>query len=210
MFTDRCMGRLKAHRGLAPPISPSTHYVLMEIEAKEDTSRDAWLMALFDDGVVADGTMAQTSTQAASLWALRESISESLSSTGMPHKNDVALPIARLESFTHELEKLFVERYPDWEICLFGHIGDGNLHVNVMKPDAMPKAEFLAKTHDADRHLFELVQKHGGSISAEHGIGLLKKPWLGMTRSAAEIRLMHETKRVFDPKGILNPGKVLT
>ena len=98
------------------------------------------MSALFEDGVARDGTMAQNSTQARSLWELRESISESLSATGLPHKNDIALPVARLSAFCAELDAVFEQRYPGWELCLFGHIGDGNLHVNVMKPDAMGAA----------------------------------------------------------------------
>ena len=99
-------------------------------------------------------------------------------------------------------------RYAGWEICLFGHIGDGNLHLNVMKPDTLSKEEFLARTHEVDAHVFSLVQKHRGSISAEHGIGLLKKDFLHFTRTEHELALMRSMKAVFDPKGILNPGKV--
>jgi hypothetical protein len=129
------------------------------------------------------------SSQAAALWALREGISESLSATGLPHKNDIALPIAALERLLRRARRFFAARYPGWEICLFGHIGDGNLHVNVMKPDAMEKEDFLAKTHEADHAIFELVRTHGGSISAEHGIGLLKKPYLGYTALPEELAL---------------------
>ena len=103
---------------------------------------------------------------------------------------------------------MFAARYPGWEICLFGHIGDGNLHVNVMKPDAMDRAAFLAETHSADDVMFDLVRKHRGSISAEHGIGLLKKDFLHYTRTPAEIALMRAMKGVLDPKGTLNPGKI--
>ncbi|MEM9694627.1 MAG: FAD-binding oxidoreductase [Myxococcota bacterium] len=209
MFTAECMSRLERHRGLASPLDGADHYVLLEVEAPDDDLRDAWLAKLFEDGTVRDGTMGQDVAQAASLWALREGISESLSATGMPHKNDVALPVARLEDFTVALEALFADQYPGWEICLFGHIGDGNLHVNVMKPDNMPADAFLERTHAADRHIFELVRAHGGSISAEHGIGLLKKPWLHYTRSSGEIALMRRMKAMFDPKNTLNPGKVL-
>jgi FAD/FMN-containing dehydrogenase len=117
--------------------------------------------------------------------------------------------VAALEAFCAELDRVFVARYPGWEICVFGHIGDGNLHINVMKPDAMDKASFLAKTKEADRDLFALVKAHAGSISAEHGIGLLKKPYLSYSRAPAEIALMKAIKKTMDPKGILNPGKVL-
>ena len=119
-------------------------------------------------GLVTDGTQAQNAEQARGLWAYREGISESLSATGLPHKNDIALPISRLKKFCGELETLLAARYPGWELCLFGHIGDGNLHVNIMKPDALEKAAFLEKVHAVDADLMALVRSHAGSVSAEH------------------------------------------
>jgi FAD/FMN-containing dehydrogenase len=213
-FTDKCLARIARHRSVKPPFATpgsadgASHYVLLEVEARDADALDAWLGSLFERELVLDGVKAQHAGEAAQLWALREGISESLTATGMPHKNDISLPIAGLEAFCGELEQLFASRYPDWEICNFGHIGDGNLHVNVMKPDEMPKAEFLAKTKEADRHMFELVQRHRGSVSAEHGIGLLKKPYLGYSRSPREIEIFRAMKRALDPRGILNPGKV--
>ncbi len=210
MFTDRCLARLERHRGLRSPLSEEAPFhVLLEVEAPHRSALDGWLGEVLEREPVLDGTLAANHEQAAHLWSLREGISESLSATGLPHKNDVALPIAELPAFCAELDRVFEERYPGWEICLFGHIGDGNLHVNVMKPDAMAKPEFLAHVHDADRALFDLVRAHRGSISAEHGVGLLKKDWLGYTRSPAELALMRSLKRTFDPNGILNPGKIL-
>jgi FAD/FMN-containing dehydrogenase len=209
-FTDRCASRLERHRGLTPPFTEkASHYVLLEVEAAKPGALDGWLSGLFERGLVTDGTLAADSAQARNLWALREGISESLSATGMPHKNDIALPIAALGAFCGELETLLTERSQAFELCVFGHIGDGNLHVNIMKPEAMEKAEFLARTHEMDKSMFELVRKHAGSVSAEHGIGLLKRDWLGYSRAPAEIALMQQLKAVLDPHGILNPGKVL-
>jgi FAD/FMN-containing dehydrogenase len=211
-FTDLCLARVMRHRKVrAPfdaPATPSSHYVLLEVERTDADALEAWVTSLFDRGVVSDGTLAQHASQAAELWSLREGISESLSATGLPHKNDIALPVAVLEAFVAELGGVFSSRYPDWEVCLFGHIGDGNLHVNVMKPDALDKAEFHRRTKEADVTMFELVKKYGGSISAEHGIGLLKKAYLGYSRTPREIEAMRAIKRSLDPKGILNPGKV--
>ena len=183
--------------------------MLLEVEGGDEALFESWTTSLFERGLIEDGTMAQHSTQAAELWALREGISESLSATGLPHKNDVALPVAALEAFCADLGAVFASRYPGWEVCLFGHIGDGNLHINIMKPEGMEKPSFLAKTKDADHDLFALVKKHAGSISAEHGIGLLKKPYLGYSRSPDEMALMRSIKRALDPNGILNPGKVI-
>lgn len=208
-FTEACLKRVLSHRKLRAPFTErSSHYVLLELERGSDADREAWLASVFERGLVTDGVFAQHAGDARDLWALREGISESLSATGMPHKNDVAFPIATLAAFTRELHQVFEARYPNWEICVFGHIGDGNLHINIMKPDGMTPADFHAQTHEADRHMFELVKKHQGSISAEHGIGLLKKEFLGFSRTAEEIALMRGIKRVFDPKGIMNPGKI--
>ncbi|MBX7191514.1 MAG: FAD-binding oxidoreductase [Sandaracinaceae bacterium] len=209
VFTERCYARVQRHRGLSLPIATRTsHYVLVEVETSDAAALEAWLESLLVEDVVLDGTLAENVARAQAIWELREGISESLSATGLPHKNDIALPIAELEGFVAELEGLFAREWPGFEICLFGHIGDGNLHVNVMKPDAMSKEEFLGHAHAADEQMFALVRAHRGSISAEHGIGLLKKDFLGYTRTAEEIAIFRAIKAVLDPRGILNPGKV--
>lgn len=209
-FTERAAARVQRHRGLTPPFAVGQGcYVLIEVEATHREALEQWAAGLFEQELVSDGVLAHGRAQAAALWQLRESISESLSATGVLHKNDVALPIAVLAPFCAALDALFVERYPGWEVVLFGHIGDGNLHINVMKPDDLERAEFFARTGEADHALFALVRDHGGSISAEHGIGLLKKPYLAYSRSPEEIALLRAIKRAFDPKGILNPGKIL-
>jgi FAD/FMN-containing dehydrogenase len=218
-FSQRCLDRVVTHRKLRPPFTdPSNYYVLLEVEGDGTTEADAarlsaklepWLERVFSEQLAENGTLAQHSGEARDLWALREGISESLSGTGLPHKNDVSLPIAALDAFSTELEQFFHQRYQGWEICLFGHVGDGNLHINVMKPEAMERSEFFTKTKEVDRDLFAIVQRHGGSISAEHGIGILKKPFLSFTRSEGEMNVMRAVKRALDPNGILNPGKIL-
>lgn len=209
-FTDRCFARLSRHRGLSLPLETrSSHYVLLECEAIERGALETWLSALFAKDLVLDGVLAANAAQARALWELREGISESLSATGTPHKNDIALPIQALEGFTAELEDVFEREWPRFEICLFGHIGDGNLHVNVMKPPDMSKEDFLAHAHSSDAAMFELVARHRGSVSAEHGIGLLKKDFLRYSRGPAELALLQGIKRELDPDGLLNPGKIL-
>ncbi len=209
-FTDLCLARVTKHLGARPPFAAaSSHYVLVEIERPADAAvTEKWLEEVLESGFVTDGTMAQSSREAEEFWTLREGISESLASTGLPHKNDVALPIAALKPFCAELAEFFGTHYVGWEICNFGHIGDGNLHINIMKPESMPIPEFRTATKAVDRDLFELIRKYKGSISAEHGIGLLKKEFLSFTRTPHEIELFRAIKKIFDPKGILNPGKI--
>ena len=217
-FSQRCLERVMRHRTVRRPFAEaSEYYALLEVEGEGTSEADSarllerlepWLERVFSEGLATDGTLARHGGEARDLWTLREGISESLSATGLPHKNDVSLPVAALGAFTVDLEALFLERYPGWEICLFGHVGDGNLHINVMKPDDLEPKDFFARTKEVDHHVFALVQRHGGSISAEHGIGLLKKSFLGFTRSDAELRMMQLVKRALDPKSILNPGKI--
>jgi FAD/FMN-containing dehydrogenase len=111
-------------------------------------------------------------------------------------------------AFLREIDRVVAERYPDFEIAWFGHIGDGNLHLNILKPEGMAKAEFFARCREVNRWVFEAVARHGGSISAEHGVGMTKKEFLGYTRSPEEIEYMRGIKRAFDPNNVMNPGKI--
>lgn len=213
-LTRNCLECVTAHRGLRAPFAAETLvasgcYVLLEIDRASAGERlETWLgEALALDGIQ-DGTLAQNPREAKDLWSLREGISESLSARSIPHKNDLSLPLRALEPFCVELESWISTAYPGWEIYNFGHIGDGNLHLNILKPQALDLKEFLAKTTEVDKRVFELVKKHHGSVSAEHGIGLLKKKALPYSRSAVELALFHSIKSVLDPKGTLNRGKI--
>jgi FAD/FMN-containing dehydrogenase len=107
------------------------------------------------------------------------------------------------------MDALLREICPDFEVVWYGHIGDGNLHMNILKPPSLDLKSFEARSHEISSRTYALTRAIGGSISAEHGIGLLKRPWLDQVRSAAEIELMRGIKKVFDPAGIFNPGKLL-
>lgn len=208
-FSGRCLARVCQHRRVGRPFTiEAPFYALLEVEATSESAIEPWLLSSAVQSLALDATMAQDSTQKARLWLYRESISESIGATAFPHKNDIALPVRSLARFCAELEALYAERYPGWEVCLFGHVGDGNLHVNTLKPPDMPADEFVQHTRAADEVLFSLVQRYQGSIAAEHGIGLLKKPFLHYSRSAAELSVARGVKRALDPSGILNPGKI--
>jgi FAD/FMN-containing dehydrogenase len=207
-FSDLCLGYVMQRQHVGAPFArPSEFYVLMAVEG-DNSLLHAWLESVLAAGLVQDGTLGQDSSQARRLWAYRETISESLGALGFPHKNDVALPVNRLGAFYRELTALFRQQHADWQICVFGHLGDGSIHINAMKPPTMSVADFQARAAQADRAVFELVQRFDGSISAEHGIGLVKKPYLHYARSAAELQALKSLKATFDPRGILNPGKI--
>ncbi|MFT6892388.1 MAG: FAD/FMN-containing dehydrogenase, partial [Halioglobus sp.] len=123
-------------------------------------------------------------------------------------KNDISTVISSVPEFLSEVESVVNDAYPDFEIVWFGHIGDGNVHLNVLKPDSLSMDEFQQRCGKVSKWVFEIVQRYGGSVSAEHGVGLLKKEYLPYSRSELEIQLMRQIKLAFDPKGIMNPGKI--
>ena len=208
-----CLEAVTWNLGLKSPFQDRHGaYVLLELERPQtehaQAELDSWLEGLFEKGLILDGTLAQSPREARELWMLREGIAESLTRKAFLHKNDIALPITELEAFTQAMIELFQTKYPGIELHLFGHIGDGNLHVNALKPDDMTKEDFLARAKKADADLFELTTRYQGSVSAEHGIGLLKKEALAYSRSPAELTLFRGLKKVLDPAGLLNPGKI--
>jgi FAD/FMN-containing dehydrogenase len=119
------------------------------------------------------------------------------------------VPVADLQKFITEWESLFSIKYPNWELYVFGHFGDGNLHIHAVKPPDLSVDDFYKNTQKVDADLFNLVRKFGGSVSAEHGIGVLKKPYLKYSKSEQEIEIFRQVKRILDPKNLLNPGKII-
>lgn len=210
-FTDVALRHVLAHGGQAPFAGTYPYYVVTEF-AGGDEATEAAAMAAFEhcmeQGWIVDGVISQSGAQAAQLWRLREGITESIARY-TPYKNDVSVRISAMPAFLARAQALLGQAYPQYEVVWFGHIGDGNLHINVLKPADVDGAEFVAHCEQVTRLLAQALQEHGGSISAEHGIGLVKKPYLGSIRSPEEIALMRGIRRVFDPNGILNPGKLL-
>jgi glycolate oxidase subunit GlcD len=210
-FSHQAMGHVLAHSQVQAPFeTEAPYYALLEFEAVSDQVMDD-AMALFEqcmeNGWVLDGVISQSETQAQNLWQLRERISESIAPR-TPYKNDISVLVSKVPGFLREIDAVVTEHYPDFEIIWFGHIGDGNLHLNILKPEGMVKEDFFEKCQQVNKWVFEIVQRYNGSVSAEHGVGMTKKPYLEYTRSAAEIAYLRGIKQVFDPNGVINPGKI--
>ena len=211
-FSHLALEKLIAQQGLRAPFNgASPFYVLAEYERLGEHS-DRELEAIVEQAMTAgeaeDAVVSQTITQAKSLWQLRENISETIA-RWTPYKNDISATVSKVPELLAKIAGVVELRYPDFEVVWYGHIGDGNLHLNILKPDSMPPAEFETKCKSVSNELFRIVDDCGGSVSAEHGVGLLKKEFLHYSRSAEEIALMKAIKRLFDPDLILNPGKVV-
>jgi len=209
-FTDIALTHVLTHGAQRALDGEHPYYVVTEYDAADEPARELALAAFeqaLEQGWVVDGVIAQSEAQAAALWRLREGITESLAPR-RPYKNDISVRIGAVPAFLHEMQSLLLQEYPQFEVVWFGHIGDGNLHINVLKPDDLDEPAFIAQCEHVTKLLAATLQRHGGSISAEHGIGLVKRAYLASTRSAAEIALMRGVRQVFDPLALLNPGKL--
>jgi len=210
-FSELALSKVIAHSGYRRPLAePARFYALLEFDQAGEGGMDA-AAGVFEDGVargwIVDGVISQSLAQAESLWRLREGITEAIS-RWTPYKNDISTVVSSIPAFLADVEAVVRERYPDFEIVWFGHIGDGNVHLNILKPDSLPVGEFQRRCEEVSQWVFEIVQRYGGSVSAEHGVGLLKKADLHYCRSELEIAIMRQIKRAFDPHGIMNPGKI--
>ncbi|WP_332671598.1 FAD-binding oxidoreductase [Aromatoleum sp.] len=201
--------------GARPPLTGDPEWsVLIELE---DAAHDAALNDLLerklgeavDVGLVEDAVLATSLSQAEALWALRENISEAQRVEGVSIKHDISVPVSRIPEFIERADAALLHVWPDLRIVTFGHIGDGNLHYNLSKPDAVQNADFIDRTPEVNRIVHDLVAELGGSISAEHGLGQLKRAEIIRYKSEVELDLMRTIKRSLDPAGLMNPGKVV-
>jgi FAD/FMN-containing dehydrogenase len=161
------------------------------------------------DGLAADAVLAASEAQTAALWALRENVSEAQKIEGVSIKHDIAVPVSRIAEFIARADAALAAAFPGVRIVCFGHIGDGNLHYNQSKADAESNTGFIARTEAVNRVVHDLVHELGGSISAEHGLGQLKREEILRYKSETEMDLMRAVKQALDPRGLMNPGKLL-
>ncbi|WP_363350022.1 FAD-binding oxidoreductase [Methylocystis echinoides] len=196
-----------------PLAAPAPWYALLEIagftEGEAERVADLALAEALEAELVADATLAHSLDQAAALWRLRESMSEAQKREGGSIKHDISVPIERIPAFITEAGRRIAARFPQARPVPFGHMGDGNLHYNVSQPAGADKAAFLARWDEMNALVHGLVDAFEGSISAEHGIGRLKRELLAETKNPVALEVMRALKKTLDPNGVLNPGKLL-
>ena len=207
-FSEIALKHVIDHTGLVAPFpKPSNYYVLVECLEDEDVISDVF-MECCDAGWVTDGLVSQSGQQNNDFWRYRENISEAITPF-TPYKNDISVRVSKVPNFLAAVENEVLSKYPDFEIVWFGHIGDGNLHLNILKPKTWELDRFKKRCEKVSESILGVVSSFQGSISAEHGVGLLKKNQLKYTRCDSEILAMKALKGVFDPNNVMNPGKLI-
>ncbi|WP_084366135.1 FAD-binding oxidoreductase [Rhizobium sp. RU36D] len=189
-------------------------YALIDISTSDSAETAETMVAAlleqgFEAGLIENAVIASSVAQQKAIWHMRESMSDAQKPEGGSIKHDVSVPVSRVPAFMHEADAAVMAAVPGARICAFGHLGDGNIHYNISQPVGADKAAFIARWREVNAIVHAIVKAHGGSISAEHGVGQLKRDELIATRPAIETELMNRIKQAFDPAGILNPGKVI-
>jgi D-lactate dehydrogenase (cytochrome) len=187
-------------------------YVLMELSSPRDDARatlEAILAQAMENGVVDDAVIAANLSQRQTFWKLRDEMSAAQKPEGGSIKHDISVPVVAVPDFLAQADAAVVKLIPGSRPVPFGHLGDGNIHYNVSQPVGTDAADFLARWHEVNKVVFDIVLEMGGSISAEHGIGVLKRDELPDVKDKTAIELMRAFKAMLDPNGIMNPGKVL-
>jgi FAD/FMN-containing dehydrogenase len=216
LVSDACLRLVLRHfPALRSPLAAAAPwYVLAEVTELVDEARavDALhglLEAAYEAGLALDAAVGSSLAQTQALWALRENISEAQAKEGKSIKHDVAVPISRIADFVAEAEPAMTAAYPGLRPVVFGHLGDGNLHFNASPPEGEAGEGLLAAQAAVNRAVHDIVVRYGGSISAEHGLGVLRRDEAARFKSPAERALMRTIKRALDPQGLMNPGKLL-
>jgi len=189
-------------------------YVLVEVSDSTEGNALGQLLEgalgeAVENGIVRDAVIATSEAQRLALWQIRENIPESQKVDGVSVKHDVAVPVSLVPEMIERASQRLAERFPDVRIIAFGHVGDGNVHYNCGKSGAQDAKAFYAQAPEVNRIVYDVVNELGGSISAEHGLGVLKREEIKRYKSALELELMRSIKRTLDPRNLMNPGKVL-
>ena len=196
-----------------PLAAPHPWYVLIELSSQAESGLREVMEDVLAQGLqrdlIADATIADSLEQAKAFWRIREMFGEVQRHVGGSIKHDVSVPVAAVPAFLKEADAAVTALIPGARPLPFGHLGDGNIHYNVMQPAEADKAAFLKRWDEVNAVVFAVVKKYGGSISAEHGIGVMKRDLLPTVKDPVALELMRDLKRMLDPNGILNPGKVL-
>ncbi|KQV43697.1 MULTISPECIES: FAD-binding oxidoreductase [unclassified Rhizobium] len=201
--------------GVRDPLpTPHAWYALIDISTSDSAESATRMMEALLEGALADGlvenaVIAANETQAKALWHMRESMSPAQKPEGGSIKHDVSVPVSSIPAFMAEADAAVMKAIPGARICSFGHMGDGNIHYNISQPVGADKEAFLGRWREMNAIVHGIVLRYNGSISAEHGIGQLKRDELAEVRTPIEIDLMQRIKHAFDPAGIMNPDKVL-
>jgi D-lactate dehydrogenase (cytochrome) len=198
----------------APFQQPYPQYVLLELSDSESEEHamamlESLITSALEDETIQDAVVAGSIAQSRTLWDIREHISLAQADEGKNIKHDVSVPISRIGDFIRETDALLAERFPRIRMVTFGHLGDGNLHYNVSPPVNVPADEFIERQHEVNQVVHDSVHRFHGSISAEHGLGALKRDEIKQYKSGVEMRLMGVIKDALDPLHLMNPGKVL-
>jgi FAD/FMN-containing dehydrogenase len=196
------------------PLNAAAHYVLVELATPRAdgglrASLELVLEKAMEDNLVLDAVIAESASQRAALWRLREEHSEAQKREGASVKNDVSVPVSKVPELIRRASRACLALLPDIRIVAFGHIGDGNIHFNLEQPVDMDAAVFMARDHDIMDAVCAVVRDLGGSFSAEHGVGRLKPYMMPDWRGGAELELMRRIKQAIDPANLMNPGKML-
>jgi FAD/FMN-containing dehydrogenase len=216
LFSDLCLQLVERHfpPHRSPLVERAPFYTLLQVSDHASDAHAATLLQdiagqAMDRALATDAVLAQSVAQARGLWALRELISEAQASEGKNVKHDISVPISAIGRFVHETDTALVRHMPGVRMVTFGHLGDGNLHYHVSPPAGLAEGDFLAQQPAIYRLVHDQVMRYGGSISAEHGIGQLKREENRRYKAPVELALMRSIKDAIDPLGIMNPGKVV-
>lgn len=212
-FSQKCLKAVETKLNRRSKLEkPSEFYVLMEIELglgqEPQVLLEQWLGEVLEADFVKDGLLAQSSVERREVWGLREGITESIALTNEVRKYDTSVAVSNMVDFLTEAETLFNSMNLGADLYLFGHFGDGSPHLNIVRRDTVDHKTFVEHCDRFEKELYPLIKKWGGSASSEHGVGLLKKSWVEMSRSPQEMALFRSIKAAFDPNHLLNPGKI--